>query len=246
MAKLADFGLARNLKIGDNYKIAVGVERPVPIAYSAPESIRHCEFSSASDVWSYGVLLWEIFTYADKPWLAEYGNDKSEVERAVCNFGRCLRLLDTNPAPEGIRTLIFTCFSFRPGNRPQFSNVLSHLENLLSDAAPIQAFFSLETGADYQPIPPEAKSTESSAVEMARPLHAYGCPNQGASSSSTAAKSLEEGAMTTAENGHLAISDNEKQNLIGGLSTTANLHFLHKMLIQCHQELVIQMKNICT
>lgn len=65
--KISDFGLARLASDGDYYSVQT-TDRAMPILWHAPESIRHTKFSSLSDVWSYGIVLFEMFSCGEKPY----------------------------------------------------------------------------------------------------------------------------------------------------------------------------------
>ena len=56
----------------------------VPFAWCAPESLRHRQFSHKSDVWSFGVTLWELFTYGEEPWMGYHiGEDRLREDAQV-------------------------------------------------------------------------------------------------------------------------------------------------------------------
>lgn len=72
--KISDFGLSRALGVGkDYYKTNFNVNLKLPIAWCAPESINYLRFTNASDVWAFGVCLWEMFSYGFQPWAALTG-----------------------------------------------------------------------------------------------------------------------------------------------------------------------------
>ncbi|XP_020768676.2 non-receptor tyrosine-protein kinase TNK1 isoform X5 [Odocoileus virginianus] len=124
--KVADFGLVRPLG-GARGRYIMGGPRRIPFAWCAPESLRHGAFSSASDVWMYGVTLWEMFTGGEEPWagvppyliLQRLEKDRARLPRPPL----CSRAL---------YTLALRCWAYHPADRPTFSD----LEGLLQEAWP--------------------------------------------------------------------------------------------------------------
>ncbi|XP_010794985.1 tyrosine-protein kinase SYK-like [Notothenia coriiceps] len=66
-AKISDFGLSKAVGEDQNYYKAKGHGK-WPVKWYAPECINYLKFSSKSDVWSFGVLMWEGFSYGQKPY----------------------------------------------------------------------------------------------------------------------------------------------------------------------------------
>ncbi|XP_070563735.1 muscle, skeletal receptor tyrosine protein kinase-like [Ptychodera flava] len=120
--KISDFGLARFIGQHAHYKGTEG--DAIPIRWTAPEAVIHNEFTTYSDVWSYGVLLWEIFTYALQPY---YGISHTEVIRHV-QSGQILQCPDN--APEEIYQFMKMCWRMLPMDRPSFSTVHSMIRQL--------------------------------------------------------------------------------------------------------------------
>ncbi|KAB7506159.1 Tyrosine-protein kinase PR2 [Armadillidium nasatum] len=78
--KISDFGLSRALGVGkDYYQTNFNVNLKLPIAWCAPECINFLRFTSASDVWAFGVTLWELFSYGFQPWAALTGQQILEA-----------------------------------------------------------------------------------------------------------------------------------------------------------------------
>ena len=65
--KISDFGLARKQREDSDYYASKGGSNDLPIYWYAPECMATFKFSTKGDVWSYGVTLWEIFTFGDNP-----------------------------------------------------------------------------------------------------------------------------------------------------------------------------------
>ncbi|ESO88731.1 hypothetical protein LOTGIDRAFT_71000, partial [Lottia gigantea] len=71
--KIGDFGLMRALPSQVDHYV-MSEQKKVPFAWCAPESLKSRQFSHASDMWMFGVTLWEMFTYGQEPWLGLNGS----------------------------------------------------------------------------------------------------------------------------------------------------------------------------
>uniref|UniRef100_A0A3Q4G9T0 Tyrosine-protein kinase receptor n=1 Tax=Neolamprologus brichardi TaxID=32507 RepID=A0A3Q4G9T0_NEOBR len=90
VVKIGDFGMSRDIYSTDYYR--VGGRTMLPIRWMPPESIMYRKFTTESDIWSFGVVLWEIFTYGKQPWYqlsnSEVGcSGKKHYKIALQNFG---------------------------------------------------------------------------------------------------------------------------------------------------------------
>uniref|UniRef100_A0A3B3C2J7 receptor protein-tyrosine kinase n=1 Tax=Oryzias melastigma TaxID=30732 RepID=A0A3B3C2J7_ORYME len=124
IAKICDFGLARDIRNDDSY-IVQGNAR-LPVKWMAPESIFQCVYTLQSDVWSYGVLLWEIFSLGKSP----YPNVAVDA-----NFYRMIKdghhMEAPDFAPAEMYHLMTLCWSLEPTHRPTFKQVGEHINRLL-------------------------------------------------------------------------------------------------------------------
>ncbi|CAG2211853.1 ALK [Mytilus edulis] len=122
LVKIADFGLARDI-IGSNYYRKTG-SAMLPVRWMSPESFSEGMFSSKSDVWSFGVLMWEIFSYAQTP----YGTDNNTTVVTLILKGQ--RLQQPSACKPAIYDVMCSCWKTDPVERPSFQDLLSHLETL--------------------------------------------------------------------------------------------------------------------
>ncbi|XP_035218057.1 activated Cdc42 kinase-like [Stegodyphus dumicola] len=122
--KISDFGLSRALGVGkDYYQTNFNVNLKLPIAWCAPECINYLRFTSASDVWAYGVTLWEMFSYGFQPWAALTGQQILEAIDEP-NFQR---LEQPECCPKEYYTLMLKCWQHDANKRPKFSEIYAIL-----------------------------------------------------------------------------------------------------------------------
>uniref|UniRef100_A0A672IRZ1 receptor protein-tyrosine kinase n=1 Tax=Salarias fasciatus TaxID=181472 RepID=A0A672IRZ1_SALFA len=128
VVKICDFGLARDVYKDPDY-VRKGDAR-LPLKWMAPETIFDRVYTTQSDVWSFGVLLWEIFSLGASPY------------PGVCideSFCRRLREGTRMRPPEYATTEIYQtmldCWLDRPTDRPTFADLVEHLGNLLQASA---------------------------------------------------------------------------------------------------------------
>eukprot|EP00794_Sanderia_malayensis_P017432 gene17432-19176_t len=115
VCKIGDFGLARDL-IGCEHYISQGGQ--IPVKWTAPEALAFRRYSTASDVWSFGILLYEMWSVGRKPY-ESWSND--EVIESVCNHG--FRLPPPKDCPPVIYHLMIDCWHPEETKRPRFSQI---------------------------------------------------------------------------------------------------------------------------
>ncbi|KPJ09027.1 Tyrosine-protein kinase PR2 [Papilio machaon] len=129
--KISDFGLSRALSVGkDYYQTNYNVNLKLPVAWCAPECILYLRFTSASDVWAFGVCLWEMFTYGFQPWAAFSGHQILEAIDEP-NYQRLER---PECCPDDYYSVMLECWAHDPNSRPKFKE----LKPKLREIQPIQ------------------------------------------------------------------------------------------------------------
>ena len=122
--KISDFGLSRALGVGkDYYQTNFNVNLKLPIAWCAPESINYLKFTSQSDVWAYGVTLWEMFSYGFQPWAALTGQ---QILEAI-DEPSYQRLEQPECCPKEYYSLMLKCWAHDPNARPKFAEIVTIL-----------------------------------------------------------------------------------------------------------------------
>ncbi|XP_060635884.2 non-receptor tyrosine-protein kinase TNK1 [Anolis sagrei] len=123
-AKIGDFGLMRPLSSKSDRYI-MSAHRRIPFAWCAPESLRMGVFTSASDVWMFGITLWEMFSYCEEPWMGLSGRQiMLKIDR---EGGRLERPAD---CPRAIYALALKCWAHNPEERPHFREIVNLLQEL--------------------------------------------------------------------------------------------------------------------
>ena len=125
LVKVSDFGLSRALGVGkDYYQTNFNANLRLPIAWCAPECINFLRFTSASDVWSFGVAAWEMFSYGFQPWAAHTGQ---QILEAI-DEPACQRLEQPVHCPREHYNVMLACWRHEPAKRPTFEQLCSILE----------------------------------------------------------------------------------------------------------------------
>ncbi|XP_017033637.1 ephrin type-B receptor 1-B isoform X4 [Drosophila kikkawai] len=122
ICKIADFGLSREIEnTSDAYTTRGG---KIPVRWTAPEAIAFRKFTSASDVWSYGVVLWEVMSYGERPYWNWSNQD------VIKSIEKGYRLPAPMDCPEALYQLMLDCWQKQRTHRPTFASIVSTLDNL--------------------------------------------------------------------------------------------------------------------
>ncbi|NXL86720.1 BMX kinase, partial [Alectura lathami] len=117
--KLADFGMTRYV-LDDLYVSSLGTK--FPVKWSAPEVFNYTKFSSKSDVWAFGILMWEVFTLGKQPY--ELYDNMQVIEKVSQGY----RLYRPQLVSDIIYQLMYNCWHELPEKRPAFYQLLSFFE----------------------------------------------------------------------------------------------------------------------
>ncbi|KAG7199419.1 hypothetical protein KM043_014048 [Ampulex compressa] len=142
VCKIGDFGMARDIYETDYYKI--GKKGLLPIRWMAPENLSDGVFTSDSDVWSFGVVLYEVLTLAEIPY---QGYSNEEVLNHVLHKG--IPIIPRN-CPENIQKIMEKCFKWRPSDRPTFMEIVAELEPFLGQDFCEKSFYHSDEGVEIR------------------------------------------------------------------------------------------------
>lgn len=118
--KLAHFGIGLYLHPGDYYHDNY---MTLPARWMSPETLQTKTFDKSNDVWSFGVLLWELFSYAEKP----YGNFSDKEAMNLISSGQLLTCPDDCPA--SLYSLMKDCWTIKSTERISLDDVLKRLNS---------------------------------------------------------------------------------------------------------------------
>ncbi|KAL0113762.1 hypothetical protein PUN28_012704 [Cardiocondyla obscurior] len=126
IVKICDFGLAKTMYKDGNYKKKG--DGPVPIKWMAIESIRDRVFSTQSDIWSFGIVLWEFFTLAETPYPG------MEAEKQYQKLIEGYRMEQPDYAVREVYDIMLQCWKAKPTLRPSFTHLVESIGNLLEES----------------------------------------------------------------------------------------------------------------
>ncbi|XP_043214664.1 fibroblast growth factor receptor 2-like [Amphibalanus amphitrite] len=146
VVNISDFGLARD--IGDKGYYMRVTDRSLPVKWMALEALTERYYTTQSDVWSFGVLLWEIVTMGDTPY---------EDVHSVTNLISKLRTDERLPRPRGCPLQLFDtmlhCWSLEGHQRPTFAELVDRLSTMVEELSP-RDYMGMASGPHQQPPTP--------------------------------------------------------------------------------------------
>ncbi|XP_072043467.1 tyrosine kinase receptor Cad96Ca-like [Amphiura filiformis] len=127
VCKLSDFGLARDLAGETQYEMKSEGGR-VPIRWMAPESVFYNVYTSQSDVWSFGILLWELVTLGSHPYPG------MSARRLTAKIQNGYRLSKPPHCSNEMYSIMYECWHADPKQRPSFHELYENITKMLADA----------------------------------------------------------------------------------------------------------------
>ncbi|XP_072441182.1 ephrin type-A receptor 6 isoform X2 [Chiloscyllium punctatum] len=131
VCKVSDFGLSRVLE-DDPEAAYTTTGGKIPIRWTAPEAIAYRKFSSASDVWSYGIVMWEVMSYGERPYWEMSNQD------VILSIEEGYRLPSPMGCPGTLHQLMLHCWQKERNHRPKFTEIVSFLDKVIRNPSSLQ------------------------------------------------------------------------------------------------------------
>ncbi|XP_049648482.1 ephrin type-B receptor 4 [Accipiter gentilis] len=146
VCKVSDFGLSRALEeessADPTYTSSLGGK--IPIRWTAPEAIAFRKFTSASDAWSYGIVMWEVMSFGERPY---WDMSNQDVINAI---EQDYRLPPPPRCPTALHRLMLDCWQRDRNARPRFPDIVSALDRLIRHPATLR----VTAPEAHRPSPP--------------------------------------------------------------------------------------------
>lgn len=156
LVKIGDFGLSHNLYSKDYYRVRG--QAVLPIRWMSPEAIIYGKFSTAGDVWSFGVVMWEVFTFGLQPY---YGQSNEEVMDNVRKGKLLSKPSDCSPR---LYTIMTECWQRDDHTRPSFAEILGYLDACRLSTSSEEDSVSMYSGYSTDAFLEENSDPETEAV----------------------------------------------------------------------------------
>ncbi|KAM4624966.1 ALK tyrosine kinase receptor [Polymixia lowei] len=157
VAKIGDFGMARDIYRASYYR--KGGRAMLPVKWMPPEAFMEGIFTSKTDTWSFGVLLWEIFSLGYMPYPSR---SNQEVLEFVTNGGR---MDPPKNCPGPVYRIMTQSWQHQPEDRPNFSTILERIDYCLQDPDVVTMPLPIE----YGPIPEEEERAPTQPDDASAP-----------------------------------------------------------------------------
>uniref|UniRef100_A0A673J2I9 receptor protein-tyrosine kinase n=1 Tax=Sinocyclocheilus rhinocerous TaxID=307959 RepID=A0A673J2I9_9TELE len=140
VCKVSDFGLSRYLQEDTSdptYTSSLGGK--IPVRWTSPEAIAYRKFTSASDVWSYGIVMWEVMSFGERPY---WDMSNQDVINAI---EQDYRLPSPMDCPTALHQLMLDCWQKDRNARPRFTDIVSTFDKLIRNPTSLKAVASIPT-----------------------------------------------------------------------------------------------------
>ncbi|XP_023674784.1 ephrin type-B receptor 1-B isoform X1 [Paramormyrops kingsleyae] len=138
VCKVSDFGLSRYLQDDTSdptYTSSLGGK--IPVRWTAPEAIAYRKFTSASDAWSYGIVMWEVMSYGERPY---WDMSNQDVINAI---EQDYRLPPPMDCPASLHQLMLDCWQKERSARPRFTDIVSTLDKLIRNPGSLKGLATM-------------------------------------------------------------------------------------------------------
>jgi len=139
--KIGDFGMTRDVYETDYYK--KGTRGMLPVRWMPPESIADGVFTTDSDIWSYGIVLWEIATLAEQPY---QGLANEQVLQYVVSKGILTR---PEECPNLLWDIMRRCWDWYPSKRPTCFEVIDRLQDHVGEDFKLISYYHGREGQEF-------------------------------------------------------------------------------------------------
>lgn len=156
VVKIAHFGLGPLIYPETYYRVN---DSDLPIRWMSPEAITSASFTSMSDVWSFGVTVWELFTYGDLPF--ENRNDDEVLDHVLREGGRLHKPIKCS---NNIFDLISSCWTLDPHSRQGFLEIHESLTELSGIQSPLSGISSATPVSPSSPLTPTGYGSDSGYI----------------------------------------------------------------------------------
>ncbi|XP_035279214.1 ephrin type-A receptor 7 isoform X4 [Anguilla anguilla] len=124
VCKVSDFGLSRVME-DDPEAVYTTTGGKIPVRWTATEAIQYRKFTSSSDVWSYGIVMWEVMSYGERPY---WDMSNQDVIKAIEEGYRLPAPMD---CPPGLHQLMLDCWQKERADRPKFDQIVGILDKMI-------------------------------------------------------------------------------------------------------------------
>ncbi|KAK6302902.1 hypothetical protein J4Q44_G00272570 [Coregonus suidteri] len=164
VCKVSDFGLSRVLE--DDPEAAYTTRGgKIPIRWTSPEAIAYRKFTSASDVWSYGIVMWEVVSYGERPY---WEMSNQDVIKAIDEGYRLPAPMD---CPVVLHQLMLDCWEKGRSERPKFGQIVTTLDKLIRNPARLRELANSSVCREDPTTPEFSVSTVEEWLEAIKMDH---------------------------------------------------------------------------